>query len=397
MRFEWGNQNQPIESGLAEVTLRTSDVLSGVRFPHWIRLLSSSRGAIPIKHWPEVVRLTVQAAWNQLIYLEEERQLSSRLETHSMRAPVIITGFPRSGTTMLHHLLAQDPGMRHPTTLQVFNPHTFFFMENQLEGRRAALARWLYGFWVRAMWRSPRASWSRRSDGLATGVQSPFEDEYVLLSLGMSRYIVYTFFTSLHEVSQQRYSSLRELSRGELDEWKSGWTHFLNKLSLRYDGARLLLKSPTHMARLPILMEVFPTAHVVHVHRHPFELYPSWCHLVRTYADHGISENGWLRAFLKTYRRLFVPFLEDHELVPQGQLGFVRYDRLVSSPLAELERLYSELNLSGFEQAADRFRQRLWETQEYRTNRYRELLPYERRTILEELGPILDFLGYSSE
>lgn len=377
--------------------LRTADILSGARLPHWIRLLVASRGAISLKHWPEVGRLTVQAALNQLIHLEEERQLKQKMRGHSMRPPVIITGFPRSGTTMLHHMLAQDPAMSYPTTLQVFNPHTFFFMEGKLEGWHTSLARWLYGFWVRAMWRQPRATWVRRSDAVKTGVEFPFEDEYVALSLGMSPYIIYTFFSTLHDDYVQRYSSLRDLSKDELSQWESEWLGFLRKLSFRYDGARLLLKSPTHMARLPVVMRLLPQARIIHIHRHPFELYPSWCHLLGTFAVPRTSRSCLLGAFLKAYRRLFEPFLEDYSLVPRGQMGFVRYDRLVCSPLAEVERLYSELKLPGFELAADPIRSWLFEHEQHRTNRYRELLPSERRTIQEELGAILDFLGYSSE
>jgi len=47
---------------------------------------------------------------------------SERLRTEPILRPVFITGMPRSGSTFLHELLAQDPQNRAPTVWEVMFP-----------------------------------------------------------------------------------------------------------------------------------------------------------------------------------------------------------------------------------------------------------------------------------
>jgi Sulfotransferase family len=49
----------------------------------------------------------VQLLCNRL-YLERDRQTDSRISGRNIPKPVFITGLPRTGTTLLHGLLAQD-------------------------------------------------------------------------------------------------------------------------------------------------------------------------------------------------------------------------------------------------------------------------------------------------
>ncbi|HEY4124940.1 MAG TPA: sulfotransferase, partial [Rhizomicrobium sp.] len=58
-----------------------------------------------------------------LLRLEEEEEKTPAILQEAIDAPVFITGLPRSGTTFLHSLLAQDPANRVPLSWQTIYPY----------------------------------------------------------------------------------------------------------------------------------------------------------------------------------------------------------------------------------------------------------------------------------
>src|SRR5207247_5495869 len=54
--------------------------------------------------------------------LERDRQLYAGIARQEIREPLFIVGLPRSGTTLLHTLLAADPGHRVSLTLHLITP-----------------------------------------------------------------------------------------------------------------------------------------------------------------------------------------------------------------------------------------------------------------------------------
>jgi len=56
------------------------------------------------------------------LHLQADRKRYPAIAEVGIPAPVFITGLPRSGTTFLHNLLAQDPGFRAPAGWEVMYP-----------------------------------------------------------------------------------------------------------------------------------------------------------------------------------------------------------------------------------------------------------------------------------
>ncbi|MEO2167925.1 MAG: sulfotransferase, partial [bacterium] len=52
----------------------------------------------------------------------EDRRRHPEIESEKVRRPLFITGFPRTGTTILHAVLAQDPRHRAPMTWETMYP-----------------------------------------------------------------------------------------------------------------------------------------------------------------------------------------------------------------------------------------------------------------------------------
>jgi len=57
-----------------------------------------------------------------LLYLERDRQSFPDIELREISSPVFIVGLPRTGTTVLHNLMALDTSVRTPLTWEVMYP-----------------------------------------------------------------------------------------------------------------------------------------------------------------------------------------------------------------------------------------------------------------------------------
>src|SRR5215472_15548030 len=56
------------------------------------------------------------------LWLEQDRRRHPDIAAQPIRRPIVITGLPRSGSTLLHSLLAQDPANRVPLTWEMLSP-----------------------------------------------------------------------------------------------------------------------------------------------------------------------------------------------------------------------------------------------------------------------------------
>jgi LPS sulfotransferase NodH len=83
---------------------------------------------------------------NRLL-LVRDRQRHTAIGNQEIREPVFIVGLPRSGTTLLHTLLAADPAHRVPLTWEVMSPSPADAEDRQRRVREAnrdlAMLRWL--------------------------------------------------------------------------------------------------------------------------------------------------------------------------------------------------------------------------------------------------------------
>ena len=68
------------------------------------------------------VRETLVSQLENLLHLEHERSQSPQIAGQNIHSPVFITGLPRTGTTLLHGLLTEDPDNRVPLTWEVMYP-----------------------------------------------------------------------------------------------------------------------------------------------------------------------------------------------------------------------------------------------------------------------------------
>jgi hypothetical protein len=182
--------------------------------------------------------------------------------------PLFITGLPRSGTTLLHRLLAQDPAAR---------PLLFWESLEPSPPPRAATAR-----------TDPRIVRARRAirdlEALAPRLraahlyeaEAPEECNPLFAHKFAAAMLAYMFdapgyidwLRRLDRVANYRY--LRDQ---------------LRLLSWRRPGGHWVLKAPAHLFSLEAILTVFPNACLVLTHRDPLEAIPSACSLAAAYRE----------------------------------------------------------------------------------------------------------------
>ena len=127
---------------------------------------------------------------------------------------------------------------------------------------------------------------------------------------------------------------------------------FLKCLTVR-TPRRIVLKSPPHTFRIKVLLEMFPKARFIHIVRNPLVIFPSTINLwKRLYRNDGLqvpTYEGLDEHVFATFSRMYEVFERDRGLIPAGQFCEVRYEDLVAQPIQQMQRVYDELNLGGFE------------------------------------------------
>jgi omega-hydroxy-beta-dihydromenaquinone-9 sulfotransferase len=292
------------------------------------------------RYLPRLAFLSVLAAWNTYLGWFEEACNGDKIRGAKLIAPpIFILGYWRSGTTHLHNLLSLDPAFACPNAYQVMFPHHFVY--SQPWGSQIFNAL------------SPK---TRPMDNVAFHGGVPHEDEMALAAMtGVSPYLRILFPAA----GENGYAALDpdKLPPGALAVWQAALRLFLQKLSFSR-SKRIVLKSPPHLGRLAVLLEMFPGAKFIHITRNPYTVYLSFqknwrrghtlSHLQKP--DPRVIDE----LILSWYEELFALYDRDRRLVPPGDLYELRFEDLEASPRESLANIYQKLSLPGFGEFWDR-------------------------------------------
>jgi omega-hydroxy-beta-dihydromenaquinone-9 sulfotransferase len=353
--------------------------LQGMTLGNWWALLRRHRFSVELRHSPRALVQTAVSASNSVASTMEQRRFGRRIEDARVEAPLFILGHYRSGTTHLHNLLALDPQLAAPTFYQVFNPHTFLSTE-----------RWGVPVVDRLVVRQ------RYQDEMALGAGMPSEDEFASCTMtGLSPYMAWCFPGD--GVDYDRYLTFRDVQDSEVDRWKHTLTMFLKKLTVKH-GRPLILKSPPHTARVRLLLDLFPDARFVHIHREPYAVFRSTRHLIRAveplyHLREGPAQDGDDR-IISVYTEMYDAYFEERGLIAEGRLCEVSYEDLEHDPVVVVRSIYESLGLSGFEELRSRLEGYLASIAGYRKNRHDQLPEPPRRRIAHEWGRSFDEWEY---
>ncbi len=197
--------------------------------------------------------------------VERDRRRDAAIAAEDIRRPIFITGMPRSGSTLLHGLLAQDPANRVPRTWEMLNPSP-------------APQRATYDHDPRIAKVERELRWFQRLTPefrVIHDVGARMPEECVII---IAHSFIGSQFASMYDVpSYSRWCDTQDARpRYELHR------RFLQHLQHHCRGERWVLKAPVHLPNLGALLSVYPDARVIMTHREPLEVLASECSLHAT-------------------------------------------------------------------------------------------------------------------
>jgi hypothetical protein len=345
----------------------------------WAKVLWRNRFAVHPNYWYIAAFVSASSTLNMVLRWLQHGLYGERVaRTRIDKAPVFVIGHWRTGTTLLHELLARDTQFGYPDFFSCSNPNHSLLSERFFKRYATFLA--------------PE---QRPMDNMAAGWERPQEDEFALCLLGAPSPYTDLAFPASAPIYPGSLD-LSGLSPRELARWKRTFLRFLQALTFR-DPRRLVLKSPTHTARVPVLLEMFPDARFVHIVRDPRVVVPSTVRMRTSMTRaHGFQKQDSAavkeRVF-EDFRVIYDRLEEARPLFRSGRFHELRYEELVKDPLGELASTYQALALDGFEQARPRVEEYLRQTDGYETNKY-SLGEDDRREIEARCDDVIRRYGY---
>ena len=340
--------------------------------------------SISLRYWPRALLIATSSVISQPLRFVEAICYGRRIKNAPMNeAPIFIIGHWRSGTTHLHNLFSQDRSLGWLTMYQAVAP------DCSLIG-----GKWLRNLLARVL------PVYRPMDNMTWPIDSPQEEE-----IALAKTTPYSFYSQFMFPRQaQSFFSSYVLLKGASDrvalQLRSRYLRILRIAAIHSGGKRLVLKNPVNTARIRMLVELFPNAKFVHIHRSPYEVYASTRnlhHRVLAFTSlQKLDGRGDTEALLILYEQMMRRFFADCSLVPAGNLVDVRFDDLERDPIGEMRRVYEKLALSSFEATEASLRHYVTGQSTYQKNRL-ELSLCERKLIANRWSFAFAKLGYGIE
>ena len=356
------------------------DTLLGITAGDWWTLLRENRFAVDPPYWRRAAMLTILSLMNSSHRRKEDRLYGAAVAEVEIQAPLFIIGHWRTGTTLLHNLLALDEQFAYPNLFQISNPHTFL-------GREAAVAKQL----------ADAPSQKRPMDNMEVAFNSPGEDEFATSMMSLRSPVIAWSFPR-REGHYDRYLTFRGVPEEDSARWKAAFVLFLKKLTWKHNRP-LLLKSPAHTCRIRLLLDLFPDARFVHMHRNPYTVFRS----TRRLYEKGVSRSYLQRpdvkrideGILRRYTRMYDAFFEERGLIPDAQLYEIGFEELERDMLDQVGKIYEHLGIPGFRDAEPALRGYIESIANYKKNVYPALAESLRQQVASAWRRGFEEWGYA--
>lgn len=338
--------------------------------------ISPKRKKMFRKIWMMTI-FTAPFRWLQLLIF------SRRIKKINFRdnPPVFVLGHWRSGTTHLHYLLTQDEQF---SILENFQ--AFFF--------RVAL--------ISKTFMKPILNFfmpnTRPQDNIKIDASAPSEEEHPLTNL-TEKSGMQTFFFPQNRSYYDKYNIFKGTSEKEKKSWKKVYHWLLQNIAFYTDPTKkLLLKNPHSMGRIEVLLEMYPNAKFIHIHRDPYDVFNSNIHLyhkaIRTQFLQEFSDEEIEERVLYCYETSMGKFLEDWNKIPEGNRTEISYKNLSDHPLETMEKIYTTIQLGDFTSLRPKLDEYLKGVKNYKKNKFAEIRPDLLKAINKRWKFVFDQYDY---
>lgn len=308
-------------------------VLIGSKPENILKVIKGYR--IDLRYYPKLILSFIVSCifglmnlWEQLIYKKKSGTFKPEVP------PVFIIGFWRSGTTLLHSLMCQDPRSGYVTTFQAVFPNLVLTRN-----------KWMKRF---ANWALPK---KRPFDSYPMDMDFPQEEEFGLMSLQpKSIYKIFYFPKDCNAIyeSDLYFERLTDVSR---NQWKKEYLKFIERAMINTGGERYMSKNPCNIFRIRTLTELFPDARFIFLYRNPYTVVESLCRFVNAVlpgSELQHLEGGIPREyFARLYKDSLTEYMDAKQCINTDNLIEIRYEEFKERPVEFLSNIYTRFNITG--------------------------------------------------
>ena len=288
---------------------------------------------------------------------EELRWKRKIRKTVISKPPIFIIGFWRSGTTLLHNLLSQAPSSAYITTYQTVFPdlllsHSWWF--KPIIGK----------FWPT----------HRPFDNVKMGMDLPQEEEIALANLQEVSFYNFLYFPKDFERFYEKELFIKDLNPSKIERWKEKYRKMIKKSFINIKGDRFISKSPSNMARISLILEMFPDAKFIFIYREPYKTVESFYRFFQEVlpavqvqdAKDNLSREKLTRVYADMMRQYQ---LEKHKIKP-GNLIEIKFEEFRLDPVESIRKIYEQFDIPGYEQDHGHFARYRDDVAEFRQTSY---------------------------
>jgi len=243
-----------------------------------------------------------------------------------IRKPLFITGFPRTGTTLLHHLLSQDPSSRSPKLWELLSPSPPpepRTIGNDPRIKQAAKFAKQYNIIEPNLAKVHYLS-ATRIEECNYLFQHDFLGDYFRVIADVPAYTEWFRTQDLMPLYRYYRQQLQLL----------GW-HWSDK--------HWVLKSPSHLLGLNMLLALFPDAGIIQTHRDIHQVLPSQCSLAaitRKIYSNKVDVKRIGKDRINDLKGLSDRAMQVREKADPARIFDIYYNELVLEPVGTIRRIY---------------------------------------------------------
>lgn len=280
--------------------------------------------------------------------LAEVLVFNRQIEKQVLRQdPVFILGYYRSGTTYLQRLMILDPSIATQNVFQSALPEITLSTETILKPVMNRITRL---FNVQNRFHSIPFEWNfpGEEDVAMLAGASPFAANWANL------------FPGQFEAYYNRFVYFEESDPDFKKNWMNVYSKHLKKLNMRYNGKRLLLKSPPNTARIKELLTMYPNARFIMIKRKTSDVLASglnfWKITDRYYALQNSSDVMVQKNLSSSYQKCISAYENNKHLIPSNNLIELNFEDLRSDIVKTMKQIYKTLELAEYEEMENKIK-----------------------------------------
>lgn len=273
------------------------------------------------------------------------------------KSPVFILGHWRSGTTLLHNIMCQDPQYAYVTTYQSVFP-------NQLLG-----SKWLFKNIMKTIMPDKRPS-----DNMKLSADFPQEEEFALGNMIPYSYYNFWYFPNQIDAFYEDYIRFSNSNADIKKTWQVGYKKLMAAALYNHHKYQFISKNPPHTGRIKPLLELFPQAKFIFIYRNPITVFESTKKLFESTLHTLCFQNtppNWIdESIYSIYKKLIGDYESTKIEIPAENLIEIKFEDFEKNLLGNIEAIYSQLHLPGFENAKPHFESYIHSQKKYQKNTY---------------------------